>query len=145
MLDWISTNAAIKAGCVEANPVLKESLESGFPIYIVVIKLGLAIFLIIMLTLNNLILNWCVLLLDIMMTIVVTNNFVRIPIQRKYNKIFLLESGNMIKFMQFWDVREWRHAAQHLRPKREPIRSDWIKNVSHVREWMSNIRDSKEK
>ncbi len=79
------------------------------------------------------------------MAIVVTNNFVRIPIQRKYNKIFLLESANMIKFMQVWDVREWRHAAQHLRPKKEPIKSDWIKNVAHVREWMSNIRDSKEK
>ena len=145
VLDWISTNAAIKSGCVEANPILKESLESGFPIYIVVIKMGLAIFLIIMLSLGNLVLNWVVLFLDIFMGIVIINNLVRIPIQRKYNRIFFLESANMIKFMQVWDVREWRYAVQHVRPKKEPVRSEWIKNISHVREWMSDIRDSNEK
>ena len=145
VLDWISTNAAIKSGCVEANPILKESLESGFPIYIVVIKMGLAIFLIIMLSLGNLVLNWVVLFLDIFMGIVIINNLVRIPIQRKYNRIFFLESANMIKFMQVWDVREWRYAVQHIRPKKEPVRSEWIKNISHVREWMSDIRDSNEK
>ena len=144
VLDWISTNAAIKAGCVEANPILKESLESGFPIYIVVIKMGLGIFLIIMLSLGNIVLNWVVLFLNIFMGIVVVNNAVRIPIQKKYNKIFFLESANMIKFMQVWDVREWRHAVQHVRSRKEPVRSEWIENISHVREWMSNIRDSKE-
>ena len=143
--DWISTNAAIKSGCVEANPILKESLESGFPLYLVVVKMGLGIFLIAMLTLDNLILNWVVLFLDIFMAIVVMNNLVRIPIQKKYNRIFFLESANLVKFMQVWDVREWRHAVQHVRPKKEPVRSEWIKNVSHVREWMANIHNSKEK
>ena len=143
--DWISTNAAIKSGCVEANPILKESLESGFPLYLVVVKTGLGIFLIAMLTLDNLILNWVVLFLDIFMAIVVVNNLVRIPIQKKYNRIFFLESANLVKFMQVWDVREWRHAVQHVRPKKEPVRSEWIKNVSHVREWMTSIQNSKEK
>ena len=145
VLDWISTNAAIKAGCVEANPILKESLESGFPIYIVVIKMGLGIFLIIMLSLGNIVLNWVVLFLNIFMGIVVVNNMARIPIQKKYNKIFFLESANMIKFMQVWDVREWRYAFQHVRPKKEPVRSEWLKNISPVREWMSSIRDYNEK
>jgi hypothetical protein len=145
VLDWISTNAAIKSGCVEANPILKESLESGFPLYLIVVKMGLGIFLIMLLTLGNFILNWVVLLLDIFMIIVVINNVVRIPIQKKYNRIFFLESANMVKFMQVWDVREWRHAVQHVRPTKEPLRSDWVKNVSHVREWMANIQNSKEK
>jgi len=145
IFDWISTNAAIKSGCVEANPILKESLESGFPLYLVVVKLGLAIFLIMMLTLGNVILNWVVLFLDIFMAIVVINNMVRIPIQKKYNRIFFLESANLVKFMQVWDVREWRHAVQHVRSQKEPVRSEWVKNVSHVREWMSNIQNSKEK
>ena len=145
VLDWISTNAAIKSGCVEANPILKESLESGFPIYMVVVKMGLAIFLIIMLALGNFILNWVVLFLDIFVGIVVINNMVRIPIQKKYNRIFFLESANMVKFMQVWDVREWRHAVQHVRPEKEPVRSEWIQNINHVREWMSSIRDSKQK
>ena len=57
VFDWLSTNAAIKSGCVEANPILKESLESGFPLYLVVVKMGLAIFLLILLTLGNIILN----------------------------------------------------------------------------------------
>ena len=47
--------------------------------------------------------------------------------------------------MQVWDVREWRHAVQHIRPQKESIRSEWVKNVSHVREWMSSIQNSKEK
>ena len=145
IFDWISTNAAIKSGCVEANPILKESLESGFPLYLVVVKLGLAIFLIMMLTLGNVILNWVVLFLDIFMAIVVINNMVRIPIQKKYNRIFFLESANLVKFMQVWDVREWRHAVQHVRSQKEPVRSEWVKNVSQVREWMSNIQNSKEK
>ncbi len=145
VFDWISTNAAIKSGCVEANPILKESLESGFPLYLVVVKLGLAIFLIMMLTLGNVILNWVVLFLDIFMAIVVINNMVRIPIQKKYNRIFFLESANLVKFMQVWDVREWRHAVQHVRSQKEPVRSEWVKNVSQVREWMSNIQNSKEK
>lgn len=145
VFDWISTNAAIKAGCVEANPILKESLESGFPIYMVVIKMGLSIFLIVMLTVSNLFLNWVVIILDVFIAIVVLNNMVRIPIQKKYNRIFFLESANMIKFIQVWDVREWRHAVQHLKPKKEPVRSEWIKNVGHAREWRSNIRDSEEK
>jgi len=143
--DWISTNAAIKSGCVEANPILKESLESGFPLYMVVVKIGLGIFLIMLLTLGNFILNWVVFFLDIFMTIVVINNVVRIPIQKKYNRIFFLESANLVKFMQVWDVREWRHAVQHIRPKKEPFRSEWVKNVSHVRDWMANIQNSKEK
>jgi len=145
IFDWISTNAAIKSGCVEANPILKESLESGFPFYMVIIKIGLGIFLIIFLTLSNPILNLVVLFLDIFMTFVIINNVARIPIQKKYNRIFFLESANLIKFMQVWDVREWRYAAQHIRPKKKPVRSDWIKNVGHVREWMGNIREPNEK
>ena len=145
VLDWISTNAAIKSGCVEANPILKESLESGFPLYMGVVKMGLGIFLIMLLTLGNFILNWVVLFLDIFMAIVVINNMVRIPIQKKYNQIFFLESANLVKFMQVWDVREWRHAVQHIRPQKEPVRSEWVKNVNHVREWMANIQNSKEK
>ena len=44
-LDVISTNIALKKGCVESNPILKKSIKSGFPIYLIVIKIGLGIYL----------------------------------------------------------------------------------------------------
>ena len=95
-LDLIKPNTAIKAGCVEANPLLKESLDSGFSFYMAAIKMGLSVFIIVLLGFSNDILNLVVFILNIFMGIVVLNNLVRILIQRKYNKIFFLESANLI-------------------------------------------------
>ena len=136
LLDLISTNMAIKAGCTESNPLLKEALESGFPVYMAFIKVGLGIFLIVLLSIGNVMLNWVVLFLDIFMLIVVFNNMVRIPIQKKYNKTFFLESANLIKFWQVWDVREWIHTIQHVKVKKEVVKNKWNEKVLHMREWI---------
>ena len=145
--DLITTNLAIKNGCQEANPLLKESLEgSGFPLSLAIVKIGLSIFLIIMISVNNIILNIIILILDILLFVVIINNLIRIPIQKKYNRLFFMESAQLIKFMQFWDIREFIYQIWH--PQRVPDPNRWKKRafiqVKTVRSWIKRIHLSSE-
>ena len=143
-LDLVSTNIAIKQGCQEANPVLKNTLDgSGFPLYLAITKIGLGIFLTIMLSMQSIILNFIVLMLDIIILLVVINNFIRIPIQKKYNRIFFMESASMVKFIQLWDVRQWVASVQHIHLKKKRNQHHWKKQafsqVYFVRKWIRRI------
>ena len=146
--DLTTTNIAIKQGCQEANPLLKETLEgTGFPASLAAIKIGLGIFLTILLLVNSIILNIIVLILNIVMLTVVVNNLIRIPIQKKYNRIFFMESATLIKFMQVWDVREWVAAIRHVHLHRSAPHNRWKKkafsNVHTVRAWIRRILHAK--
>jgi len=74
--DIITTNIGIKRGCVEGNLFLKKPLRSGFPLYLSIIKILIAIFLTFILTLGIPIINYIVLIDDIFMFIVVINNII---------------------------------------------------------------------
>ena len=144
LLDLISTNIAIKQGCQEANPVLKKTLDgSGFPLYLAITKIGLGVFLTIMLSIQSIILNFIILILDIIILMVVINNFIRIPIQKKYNRIFFMESASMIKFIQLWDVRQWVTSVQHMHLKKKRFHHYWkrqaFSQVYIVRKWIRRI------
>lgn len=89
-LDIVSTNIALKRGCVESNPILKKSVKSGFPIYLIIIKIGLGIYLTylsVLFSSNSLnissfggsILNIMLIGLNLFVGAAVINNFVRIP------------------------------------------------------------------
>ena len=89
-LDVVSTNIALKRGCVESNPLLKKSVKSGFPIYLIVTKIGLGIYLTYLsvvfsgnsLTINALgisLLNIMLIGLNLFVGAVVINNFIHIP------------------------------------------------------------------
>ena len=89
-LDVLSTNIALKRGCVESNPLLKNSVKSGFPIYLIVIKIGLGIYLtylsvvfssnsLFISTLGVSLLNIMLIGLNLFVGAVVINNFIRIP------------------------------------------------------------------
>ncbi|MFX1276402.1 MAG: DUF5658 family protein [Promethearchaeota archaeon] len=140
-LDLITTNVAIKNGCQEANPLLKKTLDgSGFPFSLAVVKIGLGIFLTITLALQSIILNWIVLILDVILGLVVVNNLIRIPIQRKYNRIFTLESATLMKFIQIWDVRQWVASVQKVHLKRrlmhQKSKRRAFTQVHLVRDWI---------
>lgn len=144
ILDLISTNVAIKQGCQEANPLLKKTLDgTGFPIYLAITKIGMGIFLTIMLNIQNLFLNGIVIILDIVLLLVVVNNFIRIPIQKKYNRIFLMESASLIKFIQILDVRQWIASIHNISLKSKKIHQGWNKlafsQVHLVREWIKKF------
>lgn len=145
--DLITTNLAIKNGCQEANPLLKESLEgSGFPLSLAIVKIGMSIFLIIVISVSSMILNVIVLILDILLFVVIINNLIRIPIQKKYNRLFFMESAQLIKFMQFWDIREFIYQIWH--PQHVPDPNRWKKRafiqVKTVRSWIKRIHLSSE-
>jgi len=81
---------ALKRGCVEINPLLKKSVKYGFPIYLIIIKIGLGIYLTYLsivfssssLVINPLagsILNIMLIGLNLFLGAAVINNFVRIP------------------------------------------------------------------
>ena len=89
-LDVVSTNIALKRGCVESNPLLKKSVKSGFPIYLIVIKIGLGIYLTylsVVFSSNSLfisslgvsLLNIMLIGLNLFVGAVVINNFIHIP------------------------------------------------------------------
>lgn len=89
-LDVVSTNIALKRGCVESNPLLKKSVKIGFPIYLIVIKIGLGIYLtylsfvfsgnsLIISSFGGSILNIMLMGLNLFVGVVVINNFIRIP------------------------------------------------------------------
>ena len=148
-LDLLTTNIAIKYGCQEANPLLKDSLEGkGFPLYLAIIKITMGIFLTILITIGSIILNVIVVFLNVLMGIVVINNLIRIPIQRKYNKIFFMESATLMKFMHIWDVRTWVAAIQNIHIKRKSPQNRWkrkaFSNVRTVRAWIKRIHQAKE-
>ncbi len=105
--DIVTTNIGIKKGCGEGNPLLKETLKSGFPIYLVIIKIALAGFVTFFLSFGMTILNWIFLALDIFLLIVVINNIIGIYVQQNYNRTYNFESSNLMKFRQFDVVREW--------------------------------------
>ncbi len=86
-MDIITTNLGIKRGCVEGNPLIKKSLESGFPLYLVIIKIGLASLLTFFLSLGIIILNWLFIALDFFLFAIVINNIIGIHLQRKWNRI----------------------------------------------------------
>ncbi|MBN1801267.1 MAG: hypothetical protein JW891_07155 [Candidatus Lokiarchaeota archaeon] len=142
--DIISTNIAIKTGCSEANPLIKDSVESkGFPISIASIKIILSLFLTIMMSLSNIFLNILVLFLDIVLLIVVVNNITRIPVQKKYNRLFFMESATIVKFTQFWDVRAWVSSIHGPTFNKRLSEEEWkfraFKHVNIVRKWIKAI------
>lgn len=106
-MDIITTNLGIKRGCQEVNPLVRGSLESGFPLYLIFIKIGLATLVTFFLSLGIVILNWIFLALDIFLFIVVINNIININIQKKWNRIYNTECGNLMKFNQVFKVRDW--------------------------------------
>ncbi len=142
--DIVSTNIAIKTGCSEANPLIKETVESkGFPISIALIKILLSVFLTIMMTFSNLFLNILVIFLDIVLLIVVINNISRIPVQKRYNRLYFMESARIVKFMQFWDVRAWVSSIHQsnieIRVQEEEWKTRAFKHVNIVRKWIKAI------
>ena len=84
--DIITTNIGIKNGCEEGNPILKKKLNSGFPVYLIIIKLGLASLSTLLLSIGMMILNWIFLISDIFMFIVIVNNVIDIHTQKKWNR-----------------------------------------------------------
>ncbi|MFX1236804.1 MAG: DUF5658 family protein [Promethearchaeota archaeon] len=137
--DIISTNIAIKAGCTEANPLLKETVDSkGFPLSMALVKISIGVILTVMTIISNLFLNILIIVLDITLLIVVINNITRIPIQRKYNRLYYMESATILKFTQLWDVRKWITSIRGL--NKTMLENKWkkkaFKHVSIVREWI---------
>ncbi|GAG86450.1 unnamed protein product [marine sediment metagenome] len=104
IMDIVTTNIGIKRGCEEGNPLIKNSLESGFPIYLVIIKIGLASLLTFFLSLGITILNWLFIALDFFLFAIVINNIIGIHLQRKWNRLYNIE---MMKFSQVLVVRDW--------------------------------------
>ena len=84
--DIITTNIGIKNGCEEGNPILKEKVNSGFPVYLIIIKVGLSILVTFLLSKGVMILNWMFLIFDIFMFIVIANNVIDIHTQKKWNR-----------------------------------------------------------
>ena len=113
--DIITTNIGIKNGCEEGNPILKNKVNSGFPVYLIIIKIGIASLVTFLLSIGMMILNWIFLLLDIFLLIVVVSNVIGIHTQKKWNRIYNIETGKMMKFKQFFVVREWISLTQTLR------------------------------
>ncbi|KKM18789.1 hypothetical protein LCGC14_1662180 [marine sediment metagenome] len=111
--DIITTNIGIKNGCEEGNPILKKKLNSGFPVYLIIIKIGIASLVTFLLSIGMMILNWIFLALDIFLLIVIVNNVIGIHTQKKWNRIYNIETGKMMKFKQFFIVREWISLTQH--------------------------------
>ena len=74
--DIITTKIGIKRGCVEGNFLLKKTLRSRFPLYLSIIKILIPIFITFTLTLEVLILNYIILIVDILIFIVVINNII---------------------------------------------------------------------
>jgi len=107
IIDIITTNIGIKNGCEEVNPFLKKSLKSGFPLYLVFVKIGLGTLLTCFLSLGILILNWIFFGLDLFLLFVIINNTLGIHIQKKWNRNYFYEYNNMKYFTQYLDVRNW--------------------------------------
>lgn len=105
--DIITTNIGIKEGCEEVNPMLKKSLKSGFPTYLAIIKISLAILLTFCLTFSIMILNWIFLGLDLFLLFVVVNNTIGIQIQKKWNVRCYIENECINRFTQFLDAQNW--------------------------------------
>ncbi|KKM85144.1 hypothetical protein LCGC14_1291930 [marine sediment metagenome] len=83
--DIITTNFARKNGCEEANPFMKKLVKTSFP-YFIVLKIGIGCLYIYLLSFNFIILNYIVLLNDVLLFIVLTNNIYTFYIQKRINK-----------------------------------------------------------
>jgi len=88
--DVLTTNIALKRGCVEGNPFLKKSVEKGFPLYLIIIKIGLGFYLTYLSVMLNgqsifttsfggLMLNFVLIGLNFFLSIAVINNLIAIP------------------------------------------------------------------
>lgn len=116
IFDILTTNIGLKLGCEEANPILKKSFKMGIPLKLVIIKITLSAFLTFLLFLGSIILNWILVGLDLFTFIVVISNIINIQIQKKWNKLFNIES--MKNVTQVKNVREWVTAIKYSRSPR---------------------------
>ncbi len=89
-LDVLTTNIALKRGCVEGNPLLKKSVKTGFPLYLIALKIGLGIYLTylsVVFSSNSLTISFfgiyslslMLLGLNLLLTVAVINNVIKIP------------------------------------------------------------------
>ena len=116
-MDILTTRIGLKNGCVEGNPLIKDKLSSGFPVYLIFIKITLSTLITFFLSLGIVILNWIFLAFDIFLLIVVLNNISGIIVQKKWNLKYNNTFGNREKFTQFLTVREWITVTHHKKNK----------------------------
>ncbi len=82
--DIITTNMGRKNGCEEGNPFMKKLVKTDFP-YFIVLKIGIGFFFIYLLSFNLIILNFIVLINDIMLFFILIENISNIYTQKRIN------------------------------------------------------------
>lgn len=83
IVDIITTNIGIKYGCTEVNPIMKKIMKTGFPLWMIIFKIGIGIFITWTLSFGIIALAWIVFGLNIFMVVVVLSNLIGIYISKK--------------------------------------------------------------
>ena len=82
--DIITTHIGRKNGCEEVNPLMIKLVETSFP-YFIVLKIGLSCSFIYFLSFNLIILDYIVLVNDVLLFILLLQNISNIYIQKRVN------------------------------------------------------------
>ncbi len=82
--DIITTTIGRKNGCEEGNPLMKKLVKTDFT-YFIVLKIGIGCLFIYLLSFNLIILNFIVLINDILLFIVLIKNICNIYTQKRIN------------------------------------------------------------